>query len=551
MNDDNGSQAAKSNKIKSQKLLCLWPLPIMTRYFIAISLFLSTLSTFGFLRFTCSSPSYVIYRHDIANLLLSPFIFSGSLHALLLFGWNVLILGLFEESLAHMLGGTRRFVQVLFCMFLAVAGLRQAIGYLFSKSTGWAVPSLFFSNALHECNQGIAPFLFSLLVVQSLSIDDKYILMYGNDDTNHKVTVRKVTLQLFMCMVNYAGKNILWWSLTGLLVGYMAMLAIQASLARDKKHQHDINDVSEFIKVEHYRRTPLWRLLWTAVKQGTALVLVTLPLLFICNQYYTREVLVDPAVLNQITHDRYLFSFVIMTAPRRGNPAFLSRTLESYLTNWPVNPEPGSLYDRMQMLVYTHFTNHTQYDVARHNYADDSRGRHYLKWIREDGNLLNQRAHVSKALSLAADQYQSTYIALVEDDFPVCGSREWRHIESVIYAANQQVPGHCGVFVGTGGSGLFMKPKIAKLASGLLLKYNDMPPDIILQKCLMGDLPECGECSQTLVTSKTLLMYHIGFNTSTSQDRSYKKDEFQCGWRHPFVSIKTCPRREPQTNIDV
>lgn len=81
-----------------------------------------------------------------------------------------------------------------------------------------------------------------------------------------------------------------------------------------------------------------------------------------------------------------------------------------------------------------------------------------------------------------------------------------------------------------------MKPKIAKLASGLLLKYPNLPPDIIIQQCLLGNLYECRECAQTLVTSKTLLMYHIGYNTSTSLDRSYKKNEFQCGWRHPFVS---------------
>lgn len=81
-----------------------------------------------------------------------------------------------------------------------------------------------------------------------------------------------------------------------------------------------------------------------------------------------------------------------------------------------------------------------------------------------------------------------------------------------------------------------MKPKIAKLVSGLLLKYTETPPDIVMQECLAGNLPECNECSNTLVTSKTLLMYHIGFNTSTSEDRAYKKHDFQCGWRHPFVS---------------
>jgi hypothetical protein len=85
-------------------------------------------------------------------------------------------------------------------------------------------------------------------------------------------------------------------------------------------------------------------------------------------------------------------------------------------------------------------------------------------------------------------------------------------------------------------SGLFLKPELARMASQILLKYVDMPPDIIIQKCLMGQLPECAACADSLVTSKTLLMYHIGYNTSTSQDRIYNKDEFQCGWRHPFVS---------------
>lgn len=85
-------------------------------------------------------------------------------------------------------------------------------------------------------------------------------------------------------------------------------------------------------------------------------------------------------------------------------------------------------------------------------------------------------------------------------------------------------------------SGLFLKPETAQLVSQLLLQYGDTPPDIVIQKCLRGELAECSHCQDSLVTSKTLLMYHIGFNTSTSTDRVYKKDEFQCGWRHPFVS---------------
>ncbi|KAG2218241.1 hypothetical protein INT45_002760, partial [Circinella minor] len=177
-NDDDNNNIKKMGSLmindkfkpKSQKLLCLWPLPIITRYIIGISFLVSIMNFLGFFHLKCSSPSYVIHRLEIMNLLLSPFLFTGSLQTFLLFGWNILILGLFEESLAHMLGGTRRFVKVLVGIILSVCMIRQGIGYLFSKSTGFAVPSLFFSDSLHECNQGIKNIFYnSNLPVQTMN----------------------------------------------------------------------------------------------------------------------------------------------------------------------------------------------------------------------------------------------------------------------------------------------------------------------------------------------------------------------------------------------
>ncbi|KAL9550798.1 hypothetical protein PS6_005353 [Mucor atramentarius] len=522
-------------KSKSQKLLCLWPLPTVTRYMILIALFVSTLNCLHILDLSCSAPSFVIYRFDIKNMILSPFLFDWTLPSIALFGWNVLILGLFEESLAHMVGGTKRFIQLLLVLFTTVSLLRVCLGLIFSKATGYAFPSLFFSNTMHECSQGLSPFLFALLVVQSLSIDDKYILIYGQEDSNHKLTVRKVTLQFFMCLVNYTNSNILWWSISGLIMGFLSTITLQGLLAYEKREDSaKVKDVSEFITLEHYRRTPLWRLIWSSVKKGIAVIGLTLPVLMAWNSYYTRESMVTSTELSTISQDRYLFTFVFMTAPRRGDPAYLTRTIESYLENWPEYPSPNSPYQRMQAIIYTHFSNHSQYDLAKEHFSNTTKGQRYLKWVREDGNDWNQRMHVSKALDFVTETYQSTYYALMEDDFPVCGAHEWHAIENVIYKAEKFVPNHCGVFVGTGGSGLFLKPDLARLASQLLLSYVDMPPDIIIQKCLIGDLPECSSCSNSLVTSKTLLMYHIGYNTSTSADRVYRKDEFQCGWRHPF-----------------
>lgn len=151
-------------KCKSQKLLCLWPLPTITRYTILLSLIVSLLNFLGIFQLSCSSPTYVIHRLEVFNLLLSPFLCIASLPSIFMFGWNVLILGLFEESLTHMLGDTRRFVQVFMGIVLSVCTIRQGIGYLFSKSTGWAIPSLFFSDSLHECSQGLLLFITCIYI---------------------------------------------------------------------------------------------------------------------------------------------------------------------------------------------------------------------------------------------------------------------------------------------------------------------------------------------------------------------------------------------------
>ncbi|ORX51618.1 hypothetical protein DM01DRAFT_1307372 [Hesseltinella vesiculosa] len=603
-----------AKKAKSQRLLSLWPLPVITRYTILLSCLISTLNALQWIQLSCSAPKYVLFRHEILNLLLSPFLFNFTLHDVMLFAWNVLILGLFEESLTSVVGGTRRFLRIVLTLVLAVCTIRQGLGYVFSKSTGYAIPALFFSDSIHECSQGLAPFLFSLLVIQSVSIDDKYVLIYDlHDDETNRMTIRKVTLQLFMLLVNYTVKNILWWSMTGLLTGYMAVIVIQATMPlksdtsllpdADNRSHDDLYAIS--LPLNHQdekclalpspkrtplwypRRVPLWRILWSAVQRGSLVLFFTLPLLLLFNIYYQQEHFIDELTLNStITDHHYLFTMMVMTAPRRGDPTYLTTTLQSYLDQWPLLPQlplstlpsasassavassspmatswdqmpvqeednawyaplpdtntvhttpPLSLHDRLQIIVYTHFTNHPEYDRARAKFTQDPKGQRYIRWVQHGDNEWNHRRHIASALQHALQQEKSSaYVAMLEDDFPICGRRAWREIENIIYLANTHMPHHCGVFVGTGGSGLFLKPHVAKLASQLLFKYVDMPPDIVIQQCLLGKLPECVTCSQQLVISKTLLMHHIGYNTSTSSERSYNKNEFQCNWRHPF-----------------
>jgi hypothetical protein len=266
------------------------------------------------------------------------------------------------------------------------------------------------------------------------------------------MTIHKVILQLIMCLVNFSAGNKYWWSISGLLTGFIITIILQFILAREKQNDAiQVKDAAEFITLEHYRRTPLWRLVWSTLQTSFMVVGCTWAVLRSLNTYYTQEPVVSSTQLNTISNDPYLFTFVFMTAPRRGDPAYLTKTLESYLANWPEHPEDDSPYHRMQAIVYTHFTQHSQYDLAQAHFSKTVKGQKYLRWVRDEGSDWNQRLHVSKALRLATESYNSTYYALMEDDFPVCGIKEWHEIEKVIYKAVNQQPEHCGVFVGTGG----------------------------------------------------------------------------------------------------
>lgn len=299
---------------------------------------------------------------------------------------------------------------------------------------------------------GFLPFLFSLLVVQSLSINDKYILLYGSDNVNCKYTVRKVVLQLAMCLVNFAAKNVFWWSFTGLISGLIATMVAQNIIT---KHEYvplvKLKYDSTAKNLDINRRLPRWRVLLDTFIRGASVLAFTFLTLLLCNSYYKRAEYVKPSDFAAMSEKPNLLTFVTMTAPRRGDPDYLLQTLKSYLANWPINPKEGSLYSRIQIMVYTNFAEHNQFDTVKRYYEHDARGQQYLQWVQGNGSDLNQRLHVSRALELAVDTYDSAYISLIEDDFPICGRREWQELLTVVYKANKQHPNHCGIFVGTGG----------------------------------------------------------------------------------------------------
>lgn len=164
----------------------------------------------------------------------------------------------------------------------------------------------------------------------------------------------------------------------------------------------------------------------------------------------------------------YMVTFIVMTAPRPGNPMHLEKTISSYLRHFPTSPlDP--LHGRMQMVVYTHFSDHNAYDRAKDLYANTEQGKIYLKWIREEGNTFEQSLHFSNAIQDVSQKYDSKYIAIIEDDFPLC-PHEWPSMLTALHNINQAMPNHCSLFIGTGASGVFFKSSMAKTISSLLVR---------------------------------------------------------------------------------
>jgi hypothetical protein len=280
-----------------------------------------------------------------------------------------------------------------------------------------------------------------------------------------------------------------------------------------------------------------------ALMQALKVAIITMILLLIGNAIYTHKPPVDTTALANLSDKPYFLSLIIFSAPRRGNPDLLIRTINSFLEPLPDEPsnDRTDFYARMRIVVYTHFSNHTVYDRARHEVGDTPKGRRYIKWEREEGNERKQALHMSRALELvnADAKTASAYVTLIEDDFPLCGKDAWQMFLRVLWEANTHLPHRCGAFVGTGGTGIILHHSMIETAAKLLVNpdYERTPPDVLLQDCLKGDIPLCSYCKKTMIISRVLLMRHIGFNTSTSDYRSYTEEMYQCGWRHPFVSI--------------
>ncbi|KAF9138432.1 hypothetical protein BG015_002387 [Linnemannia schmuckeri] len=557
---------------QSPSLLSLLNQPV-TRAVVVLTVILSLVGLGGKFPEHCVSPSYVLYAGEYLSLIASPFVIPltpsllaaaqvGLVSSVILATTNILSLALFEDQLTTVFNGdgSRIFRNLFLVMMALTMALRTLMGFVFSRATGWHIPELFFSDSMFECNFGLAPYLFGLLMVQSL-------FPTSNEKAPSFWNMRRTHVQLILCLVNVIPKTIVWWAGAGMTVGFFASLAIsfqrrlgrwggkvktstfeknvweeeiyEAMLAEDESFSDSTvtNDPSTPFKEKKSSLSSTWKVMAYVLPT----LLFVLLILVGCNQYHTfREDIPNDVISRTIEPQTpYLLTLVLMTAPRKRGATYIKETLSSYLANFP-DEEVDSLYSRIQIVVYTHFTDFPGYDDAKAHFDTIPKARKHVKWVRDEGSEKNQRKHLVSAIRKIGTVDESVYLGVMEDDFPFCDNG-WQEMLNTIYRAHTEVKDHCGIFVGTGGSGLIFKRSVALTASFILesdvqtaaLGLTAPPPDISLQDCLMGEHEFCSSCAGTLVTSRTLLQRHLGYNSSTSGD-GYDKNQFQCGWRQPF-----------------
>ncbi|ORZ16795.1 hypothetical protein BCR41DRAFT_353189 [Lobosporangium transversale] len=570
----------------------------VTRIVLMLTVVQSLIALAGHFPDHCSDPSHVLHAAQYPALVASPFIvpLSSTLlssaqqtigTSLLLGMSNIISFALFEERLTTVFNGngTRIFRNLFLVITILVLALRQLLGFLFSRALGWQFPQLFFSDSMYECNLGLAPFLFALLVVQALFPHNSTVDVNRTSIRN----IRRIYIQVVLCLLNVIPKTIVWWAGSGLIVGFVVALVIsyQRRMGRwggkvktsafEKEQWEDSDPIvnvceeeqlfmtltkeadSEFLVVQpatasyndvtpsggsSVRRKSVLFTFWKAITYIVPMIILLFVVLIGCNQLHTYKPDVTSQQLNTAIEPQipYLLTLVLMTAPRRNGVAYIKETLTSYLDNFPeeyVDP----LYSRIQIVVYTHFTDFEAYDQAKGYFDTIPKARKHVKWVREEGSEKSQRKHLISAIRKIGTSEDTVYLGIMEDDFPFC-KNGWQEMLNILYEANRQVPDHCGAFIATGGSGLIFKRSVALAATFIL--ENDVleherggiasPPDVTLQNCMLGKHDYCSSCAGTIVISKALLQGHLGYNSSTSGE-GYHKSQFQCGWRHPFNGL--------------
>ena len=361
------------------------------------------------------SPRGLIHSREIAPLVFAPWSVAESFPIGLSRLLQCLILYHLPQKIT---------VTLLWALWVPLAFLRCLIGYLFTRSVGWAYPALFSHWALYESSSGVGSSIITHLIV------------FGGDGIiifNKQTAWPAPILTAVFCWLEYRP----WTYATAIAIA-LAIRLLQNVLPPRSSMPSPVN-------ASNTPPRPLSKIV------GACLATVIIPYILFALSPSTRSPL--PASPNPHAP---LLDILVLSYPRpidtTAAAEMLATTIASYL--------PFLSPDGVFLSVFTHARNHYAFQQVQDSFdsnlvsfktdSDDHP-------TDQDGHYL----HVAEAFRWAMEkEHSAEWIMLVEDDFPVCGGRgAWEVITTVIsqletdrlQSVAAYAPSVKSGFIGTGG----------------------------------------------------------------------------------------------------
>ncbi|KAL0573839.1 hypothetical protein V5O48_008103 [Marasmius crinis-equi] len=425
----------------------------------------------------------------------------------------------------------------IYIAWVPVGLLRTLIAFIFTRSVGWAYPTLFRHWALCETSEGFGTGVVIWIYLQILSRKVEATEAIGGNvlktaihfllHLDENPPLRDGIFPLGLLTVTLAALEGKPWTYACALLsaGLLRLLAVFISLDNRDRLPSSSNPSSLTIS-SFFHETFL-----------PALRLTAIPLLAIYIPYTLQGLLPFPPVITPLpppprasAEQRNLLEIVMLSYPRPGDLAVAEDIITTTIGSYKPLLHPRNTEGQVALSVFTHAPYHPAFDHVR----DQETNKDIAFYADRDGHSLDdydvgQYLHLAEAFKwVASDRRERSWkrpewVMVVEDDFPFCadGTEILKRAMWLLELGRKQASETLGelevgtraAFIGTGGSGLIFHHTLLPMLEHILRTHalpfrpgkSPFPPfatrrpaDVVMQDCLLGIDSLCARRLQPL-----------------------------------------------------
>ncbi|KAH8096861.1 hypothetical protein BXZ70DRAFT_944846 [Cristinia sonorae] len=470
------------------------------------------------------TPRGLIYSHEVLPFFLAPFAVPETVLTLIsrLIQWCLLFLLPLSAA------------PYLWLFWMSLAAIRALVGYLLTRSVGWAYPSLFSHWALYESASGLGP---SLLAYFGICGTEKVTgILPPKFRRNEWLLIPSLTI--LFCWLEHRP-----WTYG---IALLCIAVLQAFF-----HLFDVQ--TSYVPLPTVTTTNARPIRSSLKTIGLSFIAVVVP-------YILFDHLPKPPRLplpSPPNPQAPLLEILILTFPRPAGIEVSAQLLSTTIVSFVPYLAPKNVI----LSTFTHSPNHEAFKQVQQVYTDRQDMFFHVDTDSHPNDTDGHYVHLAEAFRWVLEKDPSRraeWIMLAEDDFPVCGGTEgWDVITTVVNMLETDrlsgvaigAPNLRAGFIGTGGSGIIIHHSYLRLLIMLLRTYSSLStplppniarraPDLVVQDCILGrQFSLCerqrGVNGKTIISSR-IVMDHIGGMATTTSGKGLNSDKWRCGWRHPF-----------------